>query len=167
MIQIMTVKELFQSLDFSAIVESLIKKSYKDSLLTMSKYKEIYDVICTIDFNGEGGIINFKADGNSDVYMIEGDSLENIVGMEVILPDNSHATKVEAAADIIWSSGPFGLWSSDDWDAHSDEIINPSKCGYYALQAKRMNKKMALPYCRDKEIKRELKREMQSPYDEL
>ena len=84
--KIMTVKELFQSLKFKDIAETL-KEQYGhngDSLLPITEYKENYIIILQTRFFGKGGSITFKEDGDSDVYMIEGDSYDNIVGMEVI-----------------------------------------------------------------------------------
>lgn len=122
----MTVKELFQSLEFGTIAEVLIEKPYKDYLLSMEEYKEIYDIVCAGELSGSAGTITFKDDGDSDVYMIEGSSLDDIVGMHVILPNNNCATKAEAAADILWSSGPFALWTREDWEALFDYILRPS-----------------------------------------
>lgn len=68
----MTVKELFQSLEFDAIAEALRRKPYKSNLLPMSEYKENYDIICCLDYSVKDGTITFKGDGDSDVYMIEG-----------------------------------------------------------------------------------------------
>ncbi len=161
----MTVQELFKSLDFRAIAETLILKPYKDALLPISEYKENYDIICSISFSGEGGSITFKDNGDSDVTLIEGDRFDNIVGMDVILPDDGLQTKVEAAADILWSSGPFGNVTVEEWGLLEDMILNPEKLSQYEFQAKRINLLIALPYCRDKKIRQELKREMQTPYD--
>ena len=163
----MTVKELFQSLDFKEIIEPLVLK-YPNALEPMSRYKENYDIILNTAFSGEGGTITFHPDGNSDVYMIEGDRYFNIVGMDVILPENGAVTKAEAAADILWSSLPFGDAPIIDWAELYDSRIHSPIADNYELQAKRLRLKMALPYCRDKNICKELKREMQSPYfDEL
>lgn len=153
----MTVKELFQSLSFSDIIEPLTK-THPDALLPMSKYKEDYDIICNTEFSGEGGAITFCPDGDSDVYMIEGDRYFNIVGMDVVLPENSAVTKAEAAAEIIWSSAPFGRYPAIDWD----NLLEEDEADYYALQVKRIDIKIALPYCRDKNIRQELIRQMQS-----
>ena len=111
----MTVKELFQSLEFDTIADVLSRKPYKSSLLPMSEYKGNYDIICSLDYSVKGGTITFKADGDSDVYMIEGSNFKNIIGKEVILSDSSEITKINAAADIIWSASPFGRWTDEDW----------------------------------------------------
>lgn len=123
----MTVKELFLQLDFYSIYETLLKRPYKDSLLTMHEYKENYDTLCNRNYNDSKGTITFRSDGDSDAYMIEGDSFENIVGMDVILPDNREATKLEAAAEILWCSGPFGNWTAEDWKALEEELLKDSQ----------------------------------------
>ena len=120
----MTVQELFQSLEFADIWAALNKKPYKNSLLTEERYKDYYRTLCTLESSKRVGSITFNADGHSDVYMIEGSSFNNIVGMEVFLSDDEESTKISAAADIIWSSGPFGDWTDNDWDALWDYILS-------------------------------------------
>lgn len=158
----MTVKELFQSLDFKDIIEP-IKKKYADALLPISEYKENYDIICNTVFSGNGGKIIFYTDGNSDAYMIEGDRYFNIVGMEVVFPGNGAVTKAEAAAEILWCSAPFGRFDTVDWG----DLFEGHEADKYTLQAKRLDIKIALPYCRDKNIRNELKQQMKSQSDDL
>lgn len=158
----MTVKELFQSLDFEDIIEPL-KKKYPDALLPLSEYKENYDILCNTVFSGEGGKITFHPDGNSDAYMIEGDRYFNIVGMEVVLPENGAVTKAEAAAEILWCSAPFGRYDTVDWG----DLFEEHEADKYALQAKRLDIKVALPYCRDKKIRNELKQQMKTQSEDL
>ena len=116
---VMTVKELFQSLELKDIIEPM-KKKHPDALLPISRYKEDYDIILNTVFSGEGGTITFHPDGNSDAYMCEGDRYFNIVGMEVVLPDNGAITAAEAAAEILWCSAPFGRYGEIDWGDVAD-----------------------------------------------
>ncbi len=157
----MTVKELCQSLYFKDIIEPM-KKKYPDALLPISRYKEDYDIILNTVFSGEGGTITFHPDGNSDAYMCEGDRYFNIVGMKVVLPDNGAVTAAEAAAEILWCSAPFGRYGEIDW-----ALFEEHEADKYALQAKRLDIKIALPYCRDKKIRRELKQQMMSTAEDL
>ncbi|MBD5187372.1 MAG: hypothetical protein HDS94_04870 [Bacteroidales bacterium] len=157
----MTVKELFQSLELKDFIEPM-KKKHPDALLPILRYKEDYDIILNIVFSGEGGTITFNPDGNSDAYMCEGDRYFNIVGMELILPDNGAVTAVEAAAEILWCSAPFGRFGEIDW-----ALFEENEADKYALQAKRLDIKIALPYCRDKKIRRELKQQMISTSEDL
>ena len=157
----MTVKELFQSLDFKEIIEPLVLK-YPNALKPMSEYKENYDIILNTEFSGEGGTITFHPNGDSDAYMIEGDRYFNIVGMEVELPDSGEVSKAEAAAKILWCAAPFARYPVVDWSVFEEDVAE--SC---ALQAKRLDLKIALPYCRNKAILQELKREMQSTSDDL
>ena len=115
----MTVKELFESLDFNEIIVPLALK-YSNSLKPLSEYKENYDIILNTAFTGKAGRITFHPNGDSDVYMIEGDRYFNIVGMEVVLPDNGVVTKEEAAAEILWCSAPFGRFDAIDWGDIAD-----------------------------------------------
>lgn len=157
----MTVKELFQSLDFNDIIEPLVLK-YPNALKPISEYKENYDIILNTEFSGEGGTITFLSNGDSDAYMLEGDRYLNIVGMEVILPANGGVSKAEAAAEILWCAAPFGRYPVVDWSVFEEDVAEAC-----ALQAKRLDIKMALPYCRNKAILQELKREMKSTSDDL
>lgn len=163
----MTVKELLQHVDFNAIVEALVKKYPKESLLTMQEYKENYHTLCNLEYNKEEGSITFQEDGDSDAYMIEGDSFENIVGMDVSLPDDDDSTKVEAAAEILWCSGPFGKWTGDDWKALHEELINPSKLSPIKFRIKQVEILICLPYCKNRKMRKELRREFKRPYDEM
>ena len=165
----MTVKELFQSLKFKDIAEALKEQygHYGNSLRPITESKENYIIILHTEFSGEGGTITFKEDGDSDVYMIEGDSYDNIVGMEVILPENGAISAVEAAAQILWSAAPFGSVTTSQWQSFFEDLVNPSKGEEYALKAKRVDILLDLPYCRDKKIKRELKQQMNSPGEDL
>ena len=165
----MTVKELFKSLKFNDIVKALKAKygHYENALRPITEYKENYIIILHTEFSGEGGTITFKEDGDSDVYMIEGDSYDNIVGMDVILPENGAISAVEAAAQIIWSSAPFGRVTSGQWQSFFEDLVNPSRGEEYVLKAKRVDILLDLPYCRDKKIKRELKQQMNSPEEDL
>ena len=158
---IMTVKELFQSLDFKDIIEPLVLK-HSNALKPISEYKENYDIILNTEFSGEGGMITFHPNGDSDAYLIEGDRYFNIVGTEVVLPDSGEVSKAEAAAEILWCAAPFGRYPVVDWSVFEEDVAD--SC---ALQAKRLDIKMALPYCRNKAILQELKREMQSTSDDL
>ena len=153
----MTVKDLFQSLDLKDIIEPM-KKKYPTALLPLSRYKEDYDIILNTVFSGEGGAITFHPDGDSDAYMCEGDRYFNIVGMEVVLPDNGAVSAAEAAAEILWCSAPFGRYGEIDYWS----LFEEHEADKYALQAKRLDIKIALPYCRDKKIRRELKQQMKS-----
>lgn len=132
----------------------------------MSEYKENYDIICCLDYSVKDGTITFKGDGDSDVYMIEGSSFKNIIGKEVILSDYTEMSKINAAADIIWSASPFGRWTDEDWRLLDEELLNPPPANEYKLRAKQIKLIIDLPYCRDKSIRRELKREMRSPYED-
>ena len=101
------------------IIEPM-KKKYPNALLPLSEYKENYDIILNTVFSGEGGTITFHPDGNSDAYMCEGDRYFNIVGMEVVLPDNGAVNAAEAAAEILWCSAPFGRYGEIDWGNVAD-----------------------------------------------
>ena len=79
-------------MEFKDIIEPMTKK-HPDALLPISEYKENYDIICNTESSGDGGKITFHPDGNSDAYMIEGDRYFNIVGMEVVLPENEVVIK--------------------------------------------------------------------------
>ena len=162
----MNVKELIQSVDLGKVLEYL-KETYPTALHPLTFYKENVDIINNTVFSGKEGTITFTEDGDSDVYLIEGDRFDNIVGMEVILPDTSSYTKIKAAGDILWSSGPFGRVTPQQWEWFSNELINPTKANYFAIRAKQIDILLDLPYCRDKKIRQELKNQFNSPTEDL
>ena len=162
----MTVKELIHSVDLGKVIEYL-KDTYPTALRPLSFYKENVDIINNTVFSGDGGTITFTEDGDSDVYLIEGDRFDNVVGMEVILPDTSSSTKIKAAGDILWSSGPFGRVTPHQWEWFSNELRNPIKSNDYAIRAKQIDILLDLPYCRDKKVRQELKKQMNSLSEDL
>ena len=163
----MTVEELFQSVEIEDIIK-VLKDKYPDSALRpLSEYKENYDIILNTEFSGEGGTITYQEDGDSDVYMIEGDYYNNIVGMEVILPNNNSVSKEVVASEIIWSAASFGRVTSSQWDNFFEDLVNPSKANEYALKAKRIDILKDLLYCRNKIARRELKRELKSTSEDF
>lgn len=162
----MNVKELIQSVDLGKVLEYL-KDTYSTALLPLTFYKENVDIINNTVFSGKGATITFTEDGDSDVYLIEGDRFDNIVGMEVILPDTSSYTKIKAAGDILWSSGPFGRVTSKQWESFFEDLVNPPKANEYALKAKRIDILMDLLYCRNKIARRELKKELKSTSEDF
>lgn len=92
----MTVKELFQSLDFKDIIESL-KKKYPDALLLLSEYKENYDIICNTEFSGRGGEITFRPDGDSTPILpkVTGISISSAWWLCFLRTEPSHQLRLQ------------------------------------------------------------------------
>ena len=125
----MTVKELFQSLELKDFIEPM-KKKHPDALLPILRYKEDYDIILNIVFSGEGGTITFNPDGNSDAYMCEGDRYFNIVGMELILPDNG----------AVFQHSRNGAYPPRQWSGYGSRSGSRDSMVFRALRTIRRNR---------------------------
>ena len=88
----MTVQELFKSLGFKAISESLLHthNRHEINIRNLAGYKMAYDLLCNIKFDGEGGEVTFSVTPREEwddfhslpllADNVEGDVFENIVG---------------------------------------------------------------------------------------
>ena len=109
----MTVQELFNTIGFPAIAEALRHTHRNDkSTECLTGYKEAFDILCNIPFNGCGGAVTFdvtpreRLDDEESLPLlannVEGDYWENIVGKAVVRPDNNPFTDAELAGAILW-----------------------------------------------------------------
>lgn len=63
----MTVKELFSKLTFDEVAEALQRTHQSDkSVKVLCGYKEAYDTLCNLEFNGDGGQVTFDVHENQD-----------------------------------------------------------------------------------------------------
>lgn len=151
----MTVQELFNTIGFPAIAEALRHTHRNDkSTECLTGYKEAFDILCNIPFNGCGGAVTFdvtpreRLDDEESLPLlannVEGDYWENIVGKAVVRPDNNPFTDAELAGAILWGATFYGFTPHDRW--------NPFEKIYskYGEMAERLERRLYLPYLRNK-----------------
>ena len=159
----MTVKELFSKLTFDEVAEALQRTHQSDkSVKTLCGYKEAFDTLCNLEFNGEGGQVSFDVYENPDYEKelpllangVEGDLWESIVGKDVIFPENNKFTEAEIATAILWGATFYGFNRHDRWTPFQ-EIYS-----IYGQKAWELERKQYLPYIRNKKIKHLLKKDI-------
>ena len=118
----MTVQELFNTIGFPAIAEALRHTHRNDkSTECLTGYKEAFDILCNLPFEGNGGKVTFdvtpreKWDDEGSLpllaHNIEGDYWENIVGKTIVRPDNNPFTDAELAGAILWGGDVLRLYT--------------------------------------------------------
>ena len=159
----MTVQELFSKLTFDEVAEALQRTHQSDkSVRSLCGYKEAFDTLSNLEFNGEGGQVTFDVEDNfnyaKDIPMlangVEGDLWESVVGKEIVLPDNNKFTEAEIAAAILWGATFYGFTNHDRWEPF--QIIYSE----YGQKAWELKRKQYLPYIRNKETKHRLKKDI-------
>ena len=156
----MTVKELFLSVSFKQIVEAFARMPMysSDSSVrnSLSGYKEAYDAICNLEPTGDGGEVTFDVESENAVelltcYNVEGDLWENVVTKTIVPPDDNAFTDAELAGAILWGMTFYGFSRHERWNPYK-EYFTP-----YGEKAERLERKLYLPYIRDKREKRIVK----------
>ncbi len=157
----MTVQELFNTIGFPAIGEAL-RHTHRNEKSTecLTGYKEAFDILCNLSFNGCGGEITFdvtlreKWDDEDSLPLlannVEGDHWENIVGKTVVRPDDNPFTDAELAGAILWGATFYGFTPHDRWRRYEESYSK------YGEMAARLERKQFLPYLRNKETIRQL-----------
>lgn len=165
----MTVKELFLSVGFDNVLKALRNTHRNDhSVQNVAAYKQAFYQICLTEFEGEGGEVTFDITPREEWYEpnslpmlannVEGDYWENTVGKTVIRPENNPFTDAELAGAILWGMTFYGFSRHAGWSPR-EEIFTT-----YGERAERLERKLYLPYIRDKREKRKLKDKESLPY---
>lgn len=151
----MTVQELFNTIGFPAIAE-VLRRTHRNEKSTecLTGYKEAFDILCNLTFDGCGGEVTFDVTPREEwedegslpllANNVEGDYWENIVGKAVVRPDNNPFTDAELAGAILWGATFYGFTPHDRW--------NPFEKFYskYGEMAERLERRLYLPYLRSK-----------------
>lgn len=163
----MTVKELFLSVSFKQIAEAFARMPMysSDSSVrnSLSGYKEAYDTICNLEPSGEGGEVTFEVESEDAVefltcYDVEGDLWENVVGKTIVPPDDNAFTDAELAGVVLWGMTFYGFSRHERWNPYK-EYFTP-----YGEKAEGLERKLYLPYIKDKRKKRSLKSKGKMPF---
>lgn len=130
--------------------------------------KEAFDTICLTEFEGDGGEVTFDVTPREKWYEpyslpllannVEGDYWENTVGKTVVKPDDNPFTDAELAGAILWGMTFYGFNRHTQWSP-CEEHYTP-----YGEQAERLERRLYLPYIRDKREKHKLKSRKEMPY---
>ncbi|WP_302320012.1 hypothetical protein [uncultured Duncaniella sp.] len=161
----MTVQGLFNSLTFDDIMAALRCTHRNDrSIRNVAGYKEAYDIICNLSPEGDGGEVTFDISPREEWFTphslplvannVEGDYWENTVQKTVIYPNDNPFTDAELAGAILWGMTFYGFTIRDEWPP------NDTAFSLYGEHAKLLERKLFIPYLRDKTIKQELKNEV-------
>ena len=165
----MTVKELFLVIGFDNILKALRNTHRNDkSIQDVAAYKEAFDIICLTEFEGEGGEVTFNVSSPREAWYeshclpliannVEGDYWENTVGKTVIRPEENPFTDAELAGSILWGMTFYGF-TKHNYRSLCEELFTS-----FGQRAERLERKLFLPYIRDKRAKRELKGKNEMP----
>ena len=156
----MTVKDFFSKLTFEEVAEALHRTHKSDkSIKDIGSYKEAFDTLCNLEFNGKGGKVTFDVYENTDYAKdlpllaggVEGDLWQSIVGKEIVFPENNKFTEAEIAAAILWGATFYGFTNHNRWEPFQ-KIYSE-----YGQKAWELEKKLFIPYLRNKGTIRRLK----------
>ncbi|MCM1139485.1 MAG: hypothetical protein NC453_13020 [Muribaculum sp.] len=159
----MTVQELFNSLTFDDIMAALRRTHRNDrSIRNVAGYKEAYDVFCNLKPAGEGGEVTFDISPREEWFTphslplvannVEGDYWENTVQKTVVYPNDNPFTDAELAGAILWGMTFYGFTNRAEWTP------NDTAFSHYGEKAKFLERRLFIPYLRDKKEKLKLKK---------
>lgn len=159
----MRVQELFNSLTFDDIIAALRSTHRNDrSIRNVAGYKETYDIVCNLSPEGEGGEVTFDVTPREEWFTphslplvannVEGDYWENTVQKTVIKPDDNPFTDAELAGAILWGMTFYGFTDRDEWSPNNETHT------LYGEKAKLLERKLFIPYLRDKKERLKLKK---------
>ncbi len=165
----MTVKELFLSVGFDNVLKALRNTHRNDqSIDGVVAYKEAFDIICLTEFEGDGGEVTFDVTPREEwddpdslpllARNIEGDYWKNTVGKTVIKPQNNPFTDAELAGAILWGMTFYGFTRHAGWSPREERFT------HFGERAERLERRLYLPYIRDKREKRKLKSNEEMPF---
>lgn len=157
----MTAQELFRNVGFEAIVKVLQNTHRNDeSIQQTALYKEAFDTLVSLAPSNNGGQITFDVTPREHWFdedclpmlanNVEGDIWENIVGREVIKPDDNPFTDAELAGAILWGATFYKFTSHHMWNPYDDTFTK------YGDKVKELERKLYKPYIRDKQELKQL-----------
>lgn len=165
----MTVKELFLSVGFDNVINAL-RNTHRTcrSIKSVASYKEAFDSICLIEFEGAGGEVSFDVTPREEwfephslpllAHNVEGDFWKNTVGKTVVKPDDNPFTDAELAGAILWGMTFYGFTRHTGWTPREERYT------LYGEQAEKLKRRLYLPYIRDNREKRKLMSNEELPF---
>lgn len=164
----MTVKELFLSVGFDNILNALRNTHRNDrSIEGVVAYKEAFDIICLTEFEGEE--VTFDVTSPREAWYephnlpllannVEGDYWKNTVGKTIVKPDDNPFTDAELAGAILWGMTFYGFNRHAEWSPREERFTS------FGERAEYLERRLYLPYIRDKREKRKLKGHDKMPF---
>lgn len=166
----MTVKELFLSVGFDNVLKAL-RNTHRNclSIEGVVAYKEAFDIICLTEFEGEGGEVTFDVTSPREAWYephnlpllannVEGDYWKNTVGKTIVKPDDNPFTDAELAGAILWGMTFYGF------NRHAECRLVKNFFTSFGERAEYLERRLYLPYIRDKREKRKLKCKEEMPF---
>lgn len=89
---------------------------------------------------------------------VEGDYWENTVGKTVVKPDDNPFTDAELAGAILWGMTFYGFTRHSGWSPREKRFTE------FGERAELLERRLYMPYIRDKREKRKLKSKDRMPY---
>ncbi|MCM1141954.1 MAG: hypothetical protein NC453_25570 [Muribaculum sp.] len=164
----MNVQELIKSVSFDEIAAALQYTHFRDVenfIGQSAEFKMSYDQFCHISPKGDSGEVTFdvasaESLANPEVKAIvanniEGQEWEEILQKEVIRPTDKNVTDAEMAGAILWGATYYGF-TPHSMDRCFDSYFNDDSP--FATQAYRLDIREMLPYIKDKDERRELRK---------
>lgn len=121
------------------------------------------------EFEGEGGEVTFDVTSPREAWYephnlpllannVEGDYWKNTVGKTVIKPDDNPFTDAELAGAILWGMTFYGFNRHAEWSPREERFTS------FGERAEYLERRLHLPYIRDKREKRKLKSKEKMPF---
>lgn len=121
------------------------------------------------EFEGEGGEVTFDITSPREAWHephnlpllannVEGDYWKNTVGKTVIKPDDNPFTDAELAGAIFWGMTFYGFNRHTEWSPREERFTS------FVERAEYLERRLYLPYIRDKREKRKLKSKEKMPF---
>ena len=159
----MTVHELFNSLTFDDVLDALRNTHRNEpSIRNVAGYKMAFDYICHLQPQTENEQVTFDVTPRENWFEthglpliannVEGDYWENTVGKDVVKPGNNPFSDTELAGAILWGMTFYGFTDNEKMFGRDDVYSE------YGIRAQCLQRHQYLPYLRDKNLIRNLKK---------
>ncbi len=150
----MTVQELFNHVGFEAVMSALQNTHRNEkSIKGTAYYKQAFDKLLMTEPSGRGGEVTFDVTPREKWFdpgflpmlanAVEGDLWEDIIGKEVIKPEDNPFSDAELAGAILWGATFYGFTDHNRWTPFNDIHTR------YGKLAQDLERKLYDPYIRD------------------
>lgn len=164
----MTVKELFNNVDFDDVAAALLDIfRYDEPSIDLASYKKAFDYICQLESNSDGEIVTFEAypreiwnTASPSIPLIatcvENSYWDTTAGRTVVFPEDDTFKLADFACAILWGMTFHGFSNRKHMFLHNE---CHSKFG---IRAQELERRLYVPYLRDKKEQKELKKPLET-----